>query len=838
LAKSLLLDVYGPVKIAEVSAIATKKTKQILHKTKLISGRKSGKKKISSVGQDDKTMKSLALSVKGQSRESEEKYRQIVEKSQDVIFTLNPEMEYLFVSPAFTNVLGYKSSDIIGRTFLSLIHPDDVKGTIESIQRTVRDGYISPNGIEYRMRHAAGDWHWHNGTGMVVHDKKGKVITLIGISRDITERKKLEQALRESEEKYWLIVENSRDIIFIFNLDEKLVYISPSIKKVLGYAPNDFLGRNFRSIVHPDDIPVVEKAIQRNLREGHLTADGIEIRVQNDVNEWRWLNILANQLRNKKGTLTNYVGLARDITDRKQAEELLKESEEKYRLIVENGIDIIFTLNDKGEFTYLSPSFSKVMGYPRENFLGKPFASLMHPDDLVNVVKAMQENVNRGYDLPRSIEYRVRNQSGEWRWHHSVGGATRDSSGKFIGFTCIAWDVTDIKMAEQEKKRIEEQAQIASRLAALGEMAAGIAHEINNPLTGVISLSQILLDTEKLPPEVRDDLQLIAESSQRVAGIVKRLLTFGRQTKLVETFADVNLLIDNTLKLRDYVLKTANIEVVTRFDPKLPAIFIDAGQLQQVFLNLVVNAEQAMKQAHGRGILTITTEKLENNIRIIFRDDGPGITKQNLGHLFEPFFTTKKAGEGTGLGLSLSRSIILEHKGQIHVESEFGHGAAFIIELPLTDAHLSEPEFSAPAVKLPHGITKTGSILVIDDEPVVRRTLSRILTKIGYSVDTIGNTEGALEKLASDKHYDVIFTDVRMPGMSGIEIFSYISDKLPVMKKKIIFITGDVMDTDIQSFMTKNNLPYVPKPFDIELLKDKIDMVRATGQSMKLEPVK
>ena len=198
----------------------------------------------------------------------------------------------------------------------------------------------------------------------------------------------------------------------------------------------------------------------------------------------------------------------------------------------------------------------------------------------------------------------------------------------------------------------------------MGEMAAGIAHEINNPLTGVIGFSQMLLEKQNVPEDIKEDVRIIADGSQRVADIVKRLLTFARQTKPIKTLANLNELIENTLKLRDYVLKTANIDVVTRFDPELPWSVVDPGQLQQVFLNLIVNAEQAMKEAHGKGTLTITTEKKENNIRISFQDDGPGITKENMGHLFEPFFTTKDVGEGTGLGLSLSRSIILEHGGK------------------------------------------------------------------------------------------------------------------------------------------------------------------------------
>jgi CheY-like chemotaxis protein len=360
-------------------------------------------------------------------------------------------------------------------------------------------------------------------------------------------------------------------------------------------------------------------------------------------------------------------------------------------------------------------------------------------------------------------------------------------------------------------------------------MAAGIAHEINNPLTSVIGFSQLLLEKQNIPEDVKDDVRIISDGSQRVADIVKRLLTFARQTKPAKTMANLNELIENTLKLREYVLKTANINVITKFDPELPLSLVDPGQLQQVFLNLIVNAEQEMKKAHGKGTLTITTEKKENNIRMSFQDDGPGITQETLGRLFEPFFTTKAVGEGTGLGLSLSRSIVLEHGGTLNVESEFGHGATFIVEIPIIESLPSDVATSTLESKVEPAAIKKGKILVVDDEHGVRTLLERVLTESGHSVDTIGDASKALDKISAGVNYDVILTDARMPGMSGTEMYSRILEKTPEMKNRIIFITGDVMGLDIKSFLVQNNLSYLAKPFDIEALKEKINSIIIAG---------
>jgi CheY-like chemotaxis protein len=232
-----------------------------------------------------------------------------------------------------------------------------------------------------------------------------------------------------------------------------------------------------------------------------------------------------------------------------------------------------------------------------------------------------------------------------------------------------------------------------------------------------------------------------------------------------------------------------------------------------------------MKKAHGKGTLTVTTEKHENNIRISFRDDGPGISKENMGRVFEPFYTTKEPGEGTGLGLSLSRSIILEHNGRMTVESEPGRGAMFIIDLPVYNTLPPEggARVSASAEKAPP--KKQLRILVVDDESSVRYVLERVLKHLNYSVDTIADAKTALEKIAAGENYDVILTDIRMPGMNGIEMYSYILEKAPSMANKTIFVTGDVMGTDVREFLVRYNLPYLSKPFHVKAVKDKIDDV-------------
>ena len=233
-----------------------------------------------------------------------------------------------------------------------------------------------------------------------------------------------------------------------------------------------------------------------------------------------------------------------------------------------------------------------------------------------------------------------------------------------------------------ELKKTQTQLIIRDRLASIGELVSGVAHELNNPMTGIIGLSDLLL-AQDVSDDVREDLELINKEAKRTADIVKGLLTFARKQTTEKQPVDINKVIQAVLDLRAYEQKLNNIEVNTHFPADLPEIMANASQLRQVFLNLVVNAEQAMLEAHNKGILTVTTEQVGDTVRASLADDGPGIPQENLGHLFDPFFTTKKEGKGTGLGLSISYGIITEHGGLINAENNNNGGATFTVQLPI-----------------------------------------------------------------------------------------------------------------------------------------------------------
>lgn len=394
-----------------------------------------------------------------------------------------------------------------------------------------------------------------------------------------------------------------------------------------------------------------------------------------------------------------------------------------------------------------------------------------------------------------------------------------DGSGSIIE---VLRDVTERERAEEERRDMERKAQVTSRLATVGEMASGIAHEINNPLTGVIGFAQ-LLKKETMPPEQTKYVSIINDGAERVAAIVKRLLVFARQQKPERRPVDINEILETTIQLRSYEMKTNNIEVTTQFDRNLPRTMADGGQLQQVFLNIIINAEKEMKAAHGKGGLLIKTEVVNGRIAVSLVDDGPGIARENLEKIFTPFFSTRRVGEGTGLGLSVCWGIVTEHNGKISAASEEGHGATFLVELPI----VSQPdpqqqlEPGASADVPPMNVVK-GNILVVDDDIEVRQLLSKVLGADGHSVSSVDNASDGLEMIQRHK-YNLLLLDIKLPGISGIQLYRRMREMSLDLAAKTIFITGDAMGAETRDFLAQSKVTYVTKPFDIVDLKKQIN---------------
>lgn len=377
-------------------------------------------------------------------------------------------------------------------------------------------------------------------------------------------------------------------------------------------------------------------------------------------------------------------------------------------------------------------------------------------------------------------------------------------------------------------KTTQEQLVQSEKLSAIGKFVAGVAHELNNPLSAVVGFSELLMQGE-LDEKDRKHSDTILKSALRCKRIVQSLLSFARREQSERKLAAMNKLIETALEIVGYALRTGNIEVVTSLDPNLPLVLVDSSQIQQVLLNMINNAQEAIEAGGQPGRIQISTETRTPNIRITIQDNGPGIPREHMRRLFDPFFTTKEVGKGTGLGLSLCYGYVKDHGGSITPLSQVGKGATFIIELPIAEnaenAAVSDESESLPEPEIPDVTEGHGKrVLVIDDEQPILNLLHNDFAVRGYEVELAENGKTALDKLEQN-NFDLAFCDWRMPGLTGQQVYEQMRRTNPQFCKRIIFITGDVINDQMRQFLETEKRPCLAKPFTLSELHSAVKAV-------------
>lgn len=382
-----------------------------------------------------------------------------------------------------------------------------------------------------------------------------------------------------------------------------------------------------------------------------------------------------------------------------------------------------------------------------------------------------------------------------------------------------------LKQTVETLKTTQSQLIQSEKLSAVGEFVAGVAHELNNPLAAVMGFSEMLKNADVGEKHARH-LELIFKSAERCQKIVKSLLSFARRAAPERKPVGVNKLIEDVLEMIAYPLRTSNVKVVTQFATKLPVVLADGHQVQQVVLNIINNARQAIESSTGSGRITITTNNDARWVRIIIADNGPGISAENLKRIFDPFFTTKEVGKGTGLGLSLCYGMIREHGGNILVNSWPGEGASFTIELPVADeAAWFETSFHTKTITATHkpeiaeGAGK--KILVVDDEDSLLHMIREELTTHKYQVVTVSNGESALNEVRRQK-FDAIVCDLKMPGLNGRQVYERLREENPEASQRMLFVTGDIIGDPLRNFLEAEKRPCLSKPFSLSDLRQAV----------------
>jgi two-component system NtrC family sensor kinase len=585
------------------------------------------------------------------------------------------------------------------------------------------------------------------------------------------------------------------DAVVVTGTDRRVLAANQAGADLLGWQAGEIVGQAIADNVSPGERAHVASREDRVLG-GEMQR--YETRIVNHVtNEERDVSVSSGPFR-MHGDIIGTVATLRDITEPKRAQETLARSEARYRHLVESASDAIVTLDANGRFTTVNHAAENISGYKREELVGQWFAPMLPDDDLPKALGHFQQALAGETGLFESQFYR---KDGEVR----TIAITYSTPQKDEEVLCLIRDVTDQKM-------LQEQLIQSEKMSAIGQLVSGVAHELNNPLAGISAFAQLLLAEKRFPPDQRTAAETIYSEARRASRIVQNLLTFARQHKAEKVQTAINQVLDDTLELRGYELRVRGIDVRREYDESLPDTMADAHQLQQVFLNLITNAEQAMEQRDGHHHrLTVRTRRNADAIRIEIEDTGAGIPPNLIERIFNPFFTTKPTGSGTGLGLSISLGIVREHEGRIWAENPPQTGARFVVEIPITEPRTSGEHASIPQVQA------LGSdrlrVLVVDDEASVRVSLQRYLAGKGHEVETTASGEDALVRLKASK-YDAVIVDMRMPDLSGEQLFERLRSNDPAHAERVIFTTGDLVNEQMRRFLDGTGRPCVPKPFE------------------------
>jgi PAS domain S-box-containing protein len=736
-------------------------------------------------------------------RESEAQFRGVVEGLGEGLLLTDLEGRVLYVNERFAEITGFRREELHGRlAYQVLLQPDQWEASRE---RTRSRAAGSSSVYEVELTRKDGSRVWVENHASALRDAAGTVVGTIGAAADVTERRRAVAALRQSEELFRSLIENSSDVIGILEPDGRIRYVTPSVERVLGFVPDELAGQSIFDALHPRDAAALRPALGELVEssDGLRTVEG---RVRHRDGSWRIFEVTARNLL-ENPSVRGIVANSRDITDRKTAEVQLASAEAHYRRLVEASPYGIYVIDGEHRLQEMNPALEAILGRRPAEVLGHSFLEFLAAEDRATA----EEHLTRGGaggDGAWEFELWVVRPSGERRLVLIRSTPVVDRAME-PGAQGVVRDVTEERTREDQFRRAE-------RLASLGTLVSGVAHELNNPLTSIKSFAQLLL-LDARPVEDREALEIIQREAERSSKIVSDLRVVSRQTDAADGRfepVDVNEVVRHVLRIRRYTLDTHNVEVEEEFSIPPPAIWADRGQVEQVLLNLVVNAEQAMISQQGHRRLVVRTYVQDGSVLLQVSDTGSGILPEHLERIFDPFFTTRDPGEGTGLGLSLVHSIVSDHEGEIRVESVPGHGSSFTVRFP--EAHRGLPR--QEAVPDPAGATRPLRILVVDDEEPIRRSLLRYLARRGHHVDGAADGGEALHRLAEapgERSYDVILADLRMPGLGGDDLLQKLRDQRTGLDRRLIFMTGDAASPDSARILSAAGVPVVLKPFEL-----------------------
>ncbi len=740
--------------------------------------------------------------------ESEKRYRRVVENANESIIVTQEGM-LKFVNNKTYEMSGYAREELMSKPFIEFVHPDDHSMVMQHHIKRLKGEETCE---KYVLRFVAKDGNikWIENNGVVI-TWEGRPATLNFIT-DITDRKRAEEALRESEERFRQVYNHMSIGVAKVSLEFKIEAANPAYCKMLGYSEKELIGKHLREITHPD---FLEKNIlkQSRLAAGEIDHFRMEKRFIHKNSKIVHGILDASLVRDYNGRPLYFLGSVADISDRKRAEEALRESEEKYRSMMDSMKDAAYICSPELLIEYMNPRMISTVG--RDATGDCCYKAIYGFDEKCSW--CVLDNVLQG----EHIDYELENPKDN-RFYSVTNSPIHHSRGTISKLT-IFRDVTD-------SKSIEAQLHQARKMESIGTIAGGIAHDFNNILYMITGNAELAMEDIPAWNPAHENLKEIKSAGLRAAGVVKQLLNFSHQTDQELKPIDAVIVIKDALKLLRSTIP-ASIEIQQKFPEKEVIILGDPTKINQLMMNLCINASQAMEEAGG--ILDILVEMISLNerkndlysdpapgdwLKITVRDSGPGIRSDIIDRIFDPYFTTKDVGKGSGMGLAVVHGIVKNHHGTILAHTEPGQGMTFTIFLPVLT---KRPAMETKASDfIPRG---TGErVLFVDDEASITGMIEKMLERLRYRVQTTTSPLDALEMFRSKPDFfDLVLTDMTMPKMTGVEL----SKKLKEIKPDIpvVICTGHNALIDEEKAKSISVEDYVMKPI---LMRDIAKVIR------------
>ncbi|MEJ8571459.1 PAS domain S-box protein [Microbaculum marinum] len=747
--------------------------------------------------------------------------RAIVDAAMDAVIVTDRDGLVIDFNAAAESMLGYSAQEAEGVLLCDLTMPEDVreesKRSFEKYRNGVADRTINDRFETVMCRRDGSRFPSEVRMRRVEAGGESFIVTEI---RDLSERAEAEAAHRRVMRLLHDAVESLPVGFSISDSDEKVVLCNRAFAEPYGATPDELIGKSRDELVerlHPrirsfNGIDVGDKAAYMAAvatRLGHPSAGPSEVEL--DDGEWRLVSAFPTS---DGGT----VSIRTDITRLKLAERALRDSEMTIRMAVEAcPVPLGLVRARDGLIIYESPAAQQLFGRLPDDGPAYTTGYFVHETDRQRFLKTLIED---GVD---GMEVLMQRADGEEFWA-SISARLVDFLGRKSIVTSV-YDLTERRAVEAEMTRQREALHQSEKLAALGELLASVAHELNNPLSVVVGQALLLKETAT-DKSIALRAEKIGSAADRCSRIVRTFLAMARQQPMERRPVDLNRVVELAMEVTAYSLRAADIDIRLSLDSDMPPVWGDADQLNQVLTNLILNAQKALEESKSPRRVKIITSYRDRNREIVIKikDNGPGIPDEIRSRIFEPFFTTRQVGSGTGIGLAFCHRIITTHGGTIEVDSGIDGGANFIIRLPVTRMS------SAAAETLPQGTEAASEarILVVDDEVAVAEMMADILEDEGHRVEIAHSGSQALDVIAL-RPFDLVLSDLRMPDLDGPAMFDAIRESRPDLVSRIAFITGDTMSARIRTFLQNSERPYIEKPITPQDVRDLVNqMLRET----------